>query len=140
LPVTRYSYKPYTGIKLDKNVTGWLADDVEKVFPKAVQYNDETYPVLDEDDNKTYETIYEDGTEIVYDDIVVIDEDGNEAIVQQPREVTVSKPRQVEKTFVMENVKNITMTEALPTLWGAVQRLTQIVEEQNERIKELEGR
>jgi hypothetical protein len=39
----------------------------------------------------------------------------------------------------MEAVKDITMTEALPTLWGAVQRLAASVEEQAAEIAQLKG-
>jgi hypothetical protein len=85
---------------IDENVTGWLADDVERVFPKSVQKQDRYFPVLDENGEQVYEELE--------------DEDGI---------------RLVPKMFLLEDVKDITMTEAVPTLWGAVQRLIQSVEE-----------
>lgn len=104
LSVTRYKYKDFTGTHLDTHVTGWLADDVEEVFPKAVQANDETFNELDK-----------------YGDIVYENVDGEK------------RP----KTFKMEKVKNITMTEALPTLWGAVQALSAQVEELKYELNQL---
>lgn len=91
LPVTRYKYKNFTGTHIDAHVTGWLADDVEKVFPKSVSKEDRYFPVLDDNGNQIYEN-------------------------------------EVPKMFLMEDVKDITMTEALPTLWGAVQDLIERIE------------
>jgi len=85
LPVNRYKYKDFTGAHNDKHVTGFLADDVEKVFPKAVSKLDRYFPVLDENGK-------------------------------------------VEKEIFLEDVKHITMTEATPTLWGAMQKLIERVE------------
>ena len=100
LPVSRYKYKDFTGTHLDVHRTGFMADDVEKVFPKSVAIADETFPVLDEEGNKVYEQ--------------EVDEEGN--------------PVMKEKTFVLEDVKSIAMEMAIPTLWGAVQELTKRVE------------
>lgn len=118
LPVTRYRYRDFTGVHLDSNVTGFLADDVELVFPKAVQKSDQYFPVL----NTNGEPIVETVTEQVLDGV---DEDGNDIY----REVS----RQVPKMFLMENVKDITMTEAIPTLWGAMQYAIQ-------KLEDLEGK
>ncbi len=100
LPVSRYKYKDFTGTHLDVHRTGFMADDVEKVFPKSVHIADETFPVLDENGDPVYEQ--------------EVDENGN--------------PAMKEKTFVMEDVKSIAMEMAIPTLWGAVQELTKRVE------------
>ena len=100
LPVSRFKYKDFTGTHLDVHRTGFMADDVEKVFPKAVAVADETFPVLDEKGNKVYEQ--------------EVDEKGN--------------PVMKEKTFVMKDVKSIAMEMAIPTLWGAVQELTKRIE------------
>jgi hypothetical protein len=100
LPVTRYKYKNFTGMHVDEHVTGWMADDVLHVFPKAVSASDKYFPELDEQGNPVYEETQ--------------DEDGK----------TISR----EKMFLMEGVKDVTMTEALPTLWGAVQALLAKVE------------
>ncbi|GHU49960.1 hypothetical protein AGMMS49975_00030 [Clostridia bacterium] len=105
LPVTRYKYKDFTGAHVDKHVTGWLADDVERVFPKAVSASDQYFNLLDEDGSQMYK------------------EDG-----------------ETPETFLMEDVKEITMTEALPTLWGAVQYLREIAENLSQRISALENK
>jgi len=121
LPVTRYKYKDFMGDYVDVHMTGFLADDVEKVFPKSVSTHDEYFPVLDENGEKTYEDIEEVITER--------DEDG--------KDVERVKVRQVEKKFLMEDVKLLTMTEAIPTLWGAVQCLLQKVENLESEIEKL---
>jgi hypothetical protein len=124
LPVHRYKYKDFTGKHLDTHVTGWLADDVETVFPKAVQRANQYFPVLDGAGKPIMETVTEQMR------------DGEDA-AGNPVYKEVS--RESEKRFLMEDVKDITMTEALPTLWGAVQRLAAIVEAQAARIEILEG-
>lgn len=122
LPVHRYKYKNFTGIHLDEHVTGFLADDVEKIFPKAVQCSDEYFPILNED-----------GTPIIQSTINKIksgvDNDGN----------IIYKDHIVEKAkmFCIENVKNITMTEAIPTMWGAIQALSKKIEELEKQIATL---
>lgn len=98
LPISRYSYKDFVGKKLDKHVTGWLADDVEKVFPKAVTSN-----------NRTFYKYNEDGEVIEGEEIVI------------------------------EDLKNITMTEALPTLWGAVQKLISVIDDQEFKMKQMQS-
>lgn len=123
LPVSRYKYKDFMGKRLDKHVTGWMADDYEKVFPKGVQMNDEVFPVLDENG----EEIWED--EVFY--TTELKEDGEEY-----KKENVQK---VRKTFTMENVKNITPSEALPTLWGAVQCLSQKIDEMQKEVDALKG-
>jgi hypothetical protein len=115
LPIHRYKYKDFTGRHLDAHVTGFLADSVETVFPKAVQTSDQYFPVLGKNGEPVMETVTE------------------------PMPNGEVRTRQIEKMFKMEAVKDITMTEALPTLWGAVQRLAAIVEEQAQRLAQLEG-
>lgn len=113
LPVTRYKYKDFTGKHLDSHVTGFLADDVEKVFPKSVTKADRYFPVLDENGEQVYEDVEEIVTEL--------GENG--------QEVTKTVTKKVEKMFLMADVKDLTMTEAMPTLWGAMQALIARVEE-----------
>jgi len=78
LPVTRYKYKDFTGTHIDKNVTGFMADDVEKVFPKSVSTADTQFPVLDKEGNQVFETklvktkvkeTYEDIEEVIVKEI-----------------------------------------------------------------------
>ena len=114
LPVSRYKYKDFTGIHLDVHRTGFMADDVEKVFPKSVHIADRTFPLLDENGNKVYEQ--------------EVDEYGNPVVDIE------GNPVMKEKTFVLEDVKTIAMEMAIPTMWGAIQELTKRVEYlENER-------
>jgi hypothetical protein len=106
LPVSRYAYENFTGKHLDEHVTGFLADDVEKVFPKSVSKSDRYFPILDENGNKTYEEV---------------------------------EGEQVEKTFLMKDVKDITMTEAVPTLWGALQWALGRIDELSQEVQDLKS-
>ena len=119
LSVSRYKYKDFTGKHIDKHVTGFRADDVEKVFPKSVSISDQYFPVLDEHGEKTYEDVEE----------TIANEDGT----------TTTSTRKIEKMFLMEDVKDITMTEAIPTLWGAVQELMQKVERLERELNTIKG-
>lgn len=121
LPVSRYKYKNFTGAHLDKNVTGWLAGDVEKIFPKSVSSSDKYFPVLDKDGNEVFEEVESIITEK--------DESGNK--------ITKTVKSQIKKMFLMQDVKDITMTEALPTLWGAVQSLMAKVENLEVKLMEV---
>jgi len=233
LPVTRFKYKDFTGTHVDNHVTGWLADDVEKIFPKAVSQTDQFFPVLSEDGEQEYEEVKAlvlqdiDDDEPLYVDaqksvqyeaeksdiltakragmkrvgdltrgktldgikgLETSDDPGAAAIDDSldasadnlvdeinaelhqhaekyrervPSQLTAkgSNRRSVkdgpmmyemsdnkdtvivkrEKTFVMEGVKDITMTEALPTLWGAVQALLTRIEFLENKIAVLEA-
>lgn len=103
LPVSRYKYKDFVGEYYDKHVTGFLADDVEKVFPKSVNETDRYFPVI------------ENGQQIF-----IINEYGEK----------------IEKTFLIEKVKHITMQECTPTLWGAVQALYKEISDIKSILKE----
>ena len=116
LPVSRFKYKEFTGNHIDKHRTGFLADDVEKVFPKAVSYCDETFPELDEDGNKIMVPELDEEGNPVYETVV---SEGGEEVQQQVMR---------EKTFVLKDVKSIAVQDAIPTLWGAVQELTKRLE------------
>ena len=111
LKVSRFEYKPFVEGIVDKHRTGWMADDVEKVFKNAVYRRDDTFPELDENGEKVYEEIeLEDGTK-----------------------------QKVEKRFVIKDVQHLDMTTiGLPTLWGAVQELSKLMTATQERVTELE--
>ena len=112
LAVSRFKYKDFTGYHQDIHRTGFLADDVEVVFPKSVSKNDEYFPELDENGDQVYEEVTK--------------EDG-----------TVEK---VEKKFLIKDVKHIAMEMAIPTLWGAVQELSKQLEEAKNEIRELKDK
>ena len=113
-----------------------MADDVEKVFPKAVAYANEIFPVLDEEGNKVYEQEVDEKGNPVYEQAV--DESGV-ALFNEDGSIKYdeTKPVMKEKTFVMEDVKSIAMEMAIPTLWGAVQELTKRLEATEAKIEEL---
>ena len=136
LPVSRYKYKDFTGVHLDTHRTGFMADDVEKVFPKAVAKFDKTFPVLDEEGNKVYEQEVDEKGNPVYEQAV--DESGV-ALFNEDGSIKYdeAKPVMKEKTFVLEDVKTIAMQDAIPTLWGAVQELTKRLEVAEAKIEEL---
>lgn len=117
LPVSRYKYKDFVGKYEDKHVTGFMASDVEKIFPKSVAENDRSFNELDENGEVVYEEIEEKSTKIV---------DGEE------KEFIIT--RKVPKQFTMEKVKDITMTEALPTLWGALQYVIEKLEKIENKV------
>lgn len=120
LPVTRYKYKDFVGKSRDKHVTGFLADDVENVFPKSVSSSKKTFYEYDENGEYIEEPdVNENGEPILYEN---------------------GEPQMRRKSFVMNDVKDITMTEAIPTLWGAVQSLSKTVKEQQKQIAELKER
>ena len=119
LPVSRYKYKDFTGSHIDKHVTGFMADDVEKVFPKSVFATDETFNELDEDGEQVYELRKDAKGEPVLDD------NGH--------------PILDKKTFVLKDVKKIAINDAIPTLWGAVQALAKRVEALEAEIATLKG-
>lgn len=119
LPVSRYKYKDFTGSHIDKHVTGFMADDVEKVFPKSVFATDETFNELDEDGEQVYELRKDAKGEPVLDD------NGH--------------PILDKKTFTLKDVKKIAINDAIPTLWGAVQALAKRVEALEAEIATLKG-
>lgn len=89
LPIRRYKLNPrLMGMRRDRTVTGFVADDVEKVFPKSV--------------------------------------------------ATCSGVKFADDS-IMHNVKELTNDQALPTLWGAVQKLIEKNEALEKEIAELKN-
>ena len=84
LPVSRWKWADFAGPRYDWHVTGWMADDVEQIWPKAVITSDEEYA-----------------------------------------------------SRTVKDCKATIMSEALPTLWGAVQRLIEKNEGLEREIVEL---
>ena len=112
LPVVRFKYKDFVvnnNNYNDRHVTGFLADDVEKVFPKAVRVEEGVtkYQKRDANGNLLYKK----------------DESGNDVLDE----------------IELNDVKHINMSDiGIATLWGAVQELSKQLEEANNRIKALE--
>ena len=199
LPVSRYKYKDFTGTRLDKNVLGFMADDMEKVFPKSVSITDYHFPLYNESGEpitedveveREIEFVVINGEEIPSDDLnkinnilADIQQEQNQRIALQaalkqrldtmseietseiekieaeiealefgaseivmpdinsfPRirkKVKVTEQRQ--KTHFLPDVKEITPTELVPALWGAVQFLSEKVEKLEVKVENLEN-
>lgn len=97
LPIKIFSYKDFVGDFYDKNQIGWIADDVECIFPKSVSYSD-----------AEYKNVLPNGS--------------------------------IEKIFIKDE-KHINLhSYGVPVLWGAVQELSKLLDQSNEKIAELEQR
>lgn len=122
LPVSRWAWQPIAGVRRDKHVTGFMADDVKKVFPKAVKEADEYLTMRDAEGKPEMVTVSEQAEPLD-------DEDA------KPRTET----RLMEKTTEFKGLQRVELTEALPTLWGAVQRLIQMQDELTVRLEALKS-
>ena len=112
LAVHRFMYLPCAREDDDVTTTGWIADEVAEVFPHAV-HTAETVRFIEKDFDGN--TIYEESV------------GANGEIVKCPKEVEYS------------DVQSISMTRiGLPTLWGAVQELSKLMNATQERVTELE--
>lgn len=101
IPLKRFGWKYYDETQApDQNILGWIAQDVQKIFPKAVM-----------------ECELEIQKEIK-------DEDGN--IIQERQ--------------ILEDGLTLNSDQILKALYGAVQKLQNIVELQANEINELKGR
>ncbi|MCM1323041.1 MAG: tail fiber domain-containing protein [Acetobacter sp.] len=121
LPVKRFKFRSWARPnQIDVHRTGFIAQDVEKVFPKDVQIDPDTFPVLDDDGKPIMIEAKDDEGNVVYE------EDG----------VT---PKLIEKTFTIEDCKKISMADGLPTLWGAVQYLSGKVKSLAKELEAIKG-
>jgi len=111
--VSEWDWLPIAGAHLNKHATGFMADDVVKVFPGAV----------------TKEDAY----------LTVRDASGKAQMVPAPPTPPWQDPdggpgsprtetRLIEKTQEFKDLQYVCLADALPTLWGAVQKLIQEVE------------
>jgi hypothetical protein len=111
LPLRRFTWRdeyiPEDAAR-DRSKLGWIADEVEPVFPKAVQ----TAPFVRNKIVKKMQT----------------DENGNEYEVEE----TVSET-------VFEDCKYLDSDQVIAALYGAVQKLIQIVEQQQVEIEKLKS-
>lgn len=113
LPLKRYTWKDevYTPEQVaDRSKLGWIAQDVEQVFAKAVGVNRFAY-------SQVYETI----TESVLDDQgnAVFDEQGNPK--QTTRQNLVSED-------VIEDCRSLNSDQIIAAMYGTIQKLQQKVE------------
>lgn len=119
LPVHRFKFKDFANPNAkDVHVTDFIAQDVQKVFPKSVHVYDEEFAELDENGD------------IVYIDKV--DEDGE--LVYESDGVT---PVKVPKIIVIKDALHIDRNFAVPTMWAAIQELTKKITALEGEIAEL---
>ena len=125
LPLKRYTWKEnvYSLEQVkDRTKIGWIAQDVKEVFPKAVASHRLTY-------NQVYEDIIT--PELDNEGSPILDENG------------VEKTK-IEKKLVSEDVIDDCLTlnsdQIYAALYGSVQKLVSIVEDQANTIAELSSR
>lgn len=146
LPVKRFKFKKWARRDpIDIHRTGFIAQDVEKVFPKDVQTDADSFPVLDDDGNPVMIDELDENGNIIYEN--ALDENGEPIVesktVDENGETIIKykqQPRKVEKKFIIEDCKKISMQDGLATLWGAVQYLSQRVKEMQSEIDALKAR
>ena len=118
LPVKRFKFKDWARPNpIDVHRTGFIAQDMEQVFPKNIITADLEFPVLDKNGNEVMENVTDENGNAVYED------DG----------VTPKKQRKVQ---VVKDCKEMSTETLLPTLWGAVQYLSQKVNSLSKLIEE----
>lgn len=113
LPLHRFKYKDFVGNEGDQHLTGFIADEFEKVFPKAVKKNDKRFNVL-KDGEILMETVE------VEVNSGIFDENGKQIMVKVKREQ--------EAKQVITDCASIDTSQIVPTLLGAVQKLMEKVE------------
>lgn len=132
LPLKRFSFKKWASPnEYDKTQLGFIAQDVEQVFPKSVfttKFVD--YPEFDDEGNVQYEAVTDEKGRPVYEELTT-DQDGNKIYKTDDKGNKI--PLMKEKTFRLENVKEMNTGQIMMALWGAVQQLTK-------RVKELEAK
>lgn len=114
LPVSQWDWLPIAGAHQDKHEIGFMSDDVKKVFPGAVTEADEFLTVRDADGQAEMTTV----TEPVWT-----------PPDQEAPAGSRTQTRMVEKTVEIKGLKRVALSQAVPTLWGAVQQLISRIEE-----------
>lgn len=118
LPVKRFKFKDWARPNpIDVHRTGFIAQDMEQVFPKNIITADLEFPVFDKNGNEVMENVTDENGNAVYED------DG----------VTPKKQRKVQ---VVKDCKEMSTETLLPTLWGAVQYLSKKVNYLSKLIEE----
>jgi hypothetical protein len=125
IPLKRYTWSSefYNEEQVkDRSKIGWIAQDVESVFPKAVdthevkyaqKYEEQVIPAVEE----------------------VLDEVGN--VIQEAQEERVEKVLIDEKTI--EDFKSLNADQLYASMYGAIQKLMQKVETLEQEVSDLKG-
>ena len=121
LPVHRWTWANIAGVHRDRHVTGFLSEELEQVFPKAVTTGPGCLVRRDDDGNPVMTTITE--------EVEVWNQDNPD----EP--LLVEREREIEEIVHLDDLRRVNLTELVPTLWGAVQRLAARVEELEQQLR-----
>ena len=155
IPVKHWAYKEEVSSQIDTHKLGWIAQDILPVFPKSVSKSQVDFKELDENGKEILEPkittmtrlipqFNDDGTPLL--EKVTIEEEepistfnnGKERIAYHTVKKEIEQQVMIEeeyeevrlkpKTYHMEDCLTFTPDQMLPTLWGAVQKLIERVE------------
>jgi hypothetical protein len=113
----------------DRHGLGWIAQDVQKTFPKAVN----TVPFTKKIDTGEVEE-YEEVT-----DKPLLDKKGKTILVDnKPQFVTVTKTRPIIKEEIIKDCLDLNSGQIIAALYGCVQKLQTVVEDLTTRLEKLE--
>lgn len=112
----RWKEEVYTKDQVpDRGKLGWIADDVEPVFPKAITIQEKFELATEhEEEVEELQPVTDENGDVVFD------EEGN------PKQELIKVKRMVKDT--LENVKSLNADQIYAALFGAVQKLIQKVE------------
>ncbi len=128
LPVKRFKYKDDYVQEEDTYKIGFIAQDFEKVLPKAVHKSKAVLHKLDENGNKLKKQLIEKRTRI--------NKNENEEEVEEVYDEVI----EVDDTYLTdEDMLSIDVTQLLPMTIGAMQKLAKRVDELEEEILKLKG-
>ena len=124
VPLKRYTWKSevYSQEKVkDRSKLGWIAQDVEAVFPKAVGTNRFAY-------NQ------------VFEDVVTqeLDSDGNTVLDENGVAKTKTEKRLVSED-VIEDCKDLNSDQIYAAMYGTIQKLIEKVESLESKVAALEA-
>ena len=124
IPLKRYTWKnevySQEAVK-DRSKLGWIAQDVESIFPKAVGTNRFAY-------NQVFEDVVT--PELDADGNPVLDEDGNAKTKTEKRLVSED---------VIEDCKDLNSDQIYAVMYGAIQKLAEENDSLKARIAALEA-
>lgn len=124
IPLKRYTWKNevYSQDQVrDRSKLGWIAQDVEAVFPKAVGTNKFTY-------NQVFEEIVT--PEVDFNGNPVLDENGNPKTKTEKRLVSEE---------VIEDCKDLNSDQIYAVMYGTIQKLIEKVEVLEAKVAALEA-
>jgi len=127
LPVSRWAWQPIAGAHPDRNVTGFMAEDLAKVFPKSVTKLDTRLPIRDAQGQ----------LQMIAPPVRAPRPRPKGAQPTEEFVPTETEPPRVPKMQEFKGLQYVQPTELLPTLWGAVQRLIEKNDELERRLAEF---